>query len=228
MNRGTTNGHLLLTGCADAEARLWSVSAAGKVEGPLRLKGHDGAIRAVAFSPNGRWCATAGERQARRPLGCGDRQAPVLAAAGAEVQTAHHGAVTAIHFTADGWLLSAGRDNVLRLWQLGDGWRPARRHPAGADGRRAPARGQRRRAARAVRPRRGAAPSWTCVTGGAWAPCRAASRVIFRAWRCSRRRAGWCWPGRATAGCSCGASRPTRPRPPSSARPTPTASTAAR
>jgi WD40 repeat protein len=114
-------GHLLLTGCADFRVRLWSVSARGDVSGPVVFaREHDGAVLAVAFSPDGRRCVTAGE----------DRRIGVWDVATAKFQfwirggndgppTAHHGAVTAVSFLPDGRLLSAARDNTLKVWHLG-------------------------------------------------------------------------------------------------------------
>ena len=48
-------GHRLRTG-----SRLWSLSAAGAVKGPRLFPGHEGVIRAVAFSPDGRRVPRAG------------------------------------------------------------------------------------------------------------------------------------------------------------------------
>ena len=51
-----------MTGCADGSLRAWTVSPGGKVAGPVIWEaGHEGPVRAVAFSPDGRRCATAGE-----------------------------------------------------------------------------------------------------------------------------------------------------------------------
>src|SRR5262249_38782143 len=51
-----------LTGCADGRVRRWAVAAGGKVEGPVVLaEGHEGVVRALAFSPDGTRFATAGE-----------------------------------------------------------------------------------------------------------------------------------------------------------------------
>jgi WD40 repeat protein len=112
----------LLTGCADGRLRRWTVAASGKVEGPTVLaEGHEGAVRALAFSPDGGRFATAGED---RRLGVWDAASGArkywLCAGGVGTESAHQGAVTASHFTPDGHLVSAGRDNTLKVWKLGE------------------------------------------------------------------------------------------------------------
>jgi WD40 repeat protein/biotin carboxyl carrier protein len=116
-------GYRLLTGCADGRARLWGISARGDVEGPAVLPGGPGAaIRAVAFSLEGRRLAAGGEDKRLGVWdGASDQFLYWLGAEGNPSECAHQGAVTAIHFTPDGHLISAGRDNVLQVWELGDG-----------------------------------------------------------------------------------------------------------
>ncbi len=112
----------LLTGCADGVVRAWEIDANGGLTGPaLWTAGHAGAIRALALSPDGRRCASAGED---RRVGVWDVATGALlqwVRGDGDGESAHQGAVTWVQFTSDGHLLSAGLDNVLRVWRLRDG-----------------------------------------------------------------------------------------------------------
>jgi WD40 repeat protein len=112
--------NLCLTGAADGKARLFDLS--GTAAEPLReLKGqHRGPITAVAFSPDGSFCATGGE----------DREIHIWEVATGEqryiLPTTHRGAISALHFTPsrpdsmEVQLVSAGKgNNALCLWTLG-------------------------------------------------------------------------------------------------------------
>jgi WD40 repeat protein/mono/diheme cytochrome c family protein len=76
--------------------------------------GHKGAVRALAWAPDGRTAASAG-----------DEAVYVWDAATGRLRwrlEGHSGAVSALAFSADGRrLLSAGADRVVRLWDTGDG-----------------------------------------------------------------------------------------------------------
>ncbi len=111
----------LLTGSGDGRLRSWLLPTGGGAIEPQTWRGeHESAIRAIAASHDGRWVATGGED---RRIGLWDASTGKLsywihgADDGAEV--AHRGAVTSLHFTPDGHLISAGRDNTLKVWKLG-------------------------------------------------------------------------------------------------------------
>ncbi|MCI0464018.1 MAG: efflux RND transporter periplasmic adaptor subunit, partial [Gemmataceae bacterium] len=114
-------GYRLLTGCADGKLRLWSLSAGGKLEGPQILtEGHEGPVRAIAFGPDGRRFATGGED---RRVGVWDAGRGVRVGwlrSGDALDSAHQGAVTWVQFAGPGQLISAGRDNALRVWKLAE------------------------------------------------------------------------------------------------------------
>lgn len=105
-----TGPNLCLSGGADGSARLWDIDQAEPT--PVReLAGkHRGAILCVAFSPDGAFCATAGD----------DRDICLWNTADGTLLyrlTGHIGAVTSVQFTPSFQLVSTARDNTLRLWE---------------------------------------------------------------------------------------------------------------
>lgn len=108
------DANLCLTGTADGKGQLWDLTAQGR--GPLReLDGkHPGGVTAVAFSLDGKVCATAGE----------DREICLwdVATGGLRYQfpAGHRAAANWLQFTTQGSLVSAGHDNTVRLWSLAE------------------------------------------------------------------------------------------------------------
>jgi len=114
---------LLLTGCADGSLRLWDLakesgepiwdSTKGEQTNP-----HRDAITALAFSPDGTWFVTGGE----------DNNIALWQTEGGKllytfdaehgVDNPHQGTITALHFTPQCQLVSASRDNTIRVWGL--------------------------------------------------------------------------------------------------------------
>lgn len=104
--------NLCVSGASDGFARLWDLNdSSGKVKRQLDSR-HRGPINCVAFTPDGKFCATAGD----------DREILIhdVATGGLKYRLAGHvSAVTSLQFMPDSQLLSAGRDKMLRLWKLG-------------------------------------------------------------------------------------------------------------
>jgi WD40 repeat protein len=106
----------LATGAADGKVRLWTLTDQGRIEAEVVELTHSlqSAVRSVALSADGRWCASGGE----------DRQIQIWDTRrgtrlySVRSDTAHLGSITSLQFAPDHHLVSAGRDNVLRVWKL--------------------------------------------------------------------------------------------------------------
>src|SRR5208283_1485701 len=109
-----SESNLCLSGASDGKGRLWKLD--GKIgELALELQGqHDGAITSVAFSPDGKVCVTGGD----------DREICLWDTATGALRyhfpAGHRNAVTSLRFTPRSQLVSAGHDNTLRLWTVGE------------------------------------------------------------------------------------------------------------
>jgi WD40 repeat protein len=115
--------NLCAAGLADGRIVLWDLSQVGKPgvrpQPLLELRdAHRDAISALAFSPDGRWFASGGQDNMIILWQTGSEKAVYPFDTDHGVDNPHQGTVTALHFTPDGKLVSAARDNTLRVWQL--------------------------------------------------------------------------------------------------------------
>jgi WD40 repeat protein len=106
-----------LSGDQEGVARLWDL--AGTEERPLRefKDGHRGAILCVAFSPDGKVCATGGQDALIKLWDCASGNL-LYRIPGDNTTVGHRDWVTAVHFTPEGDLISASRDQTVRIWKL--------------------------------------------------------------------------------------------------------------
>jgi WD40 repeat protein len=122
-----TDSNLCLTAGQDGVARLYDLDTSNDLPVAELRGGHAGPITCVAFSPQGRWCATGGEDRAiclwdsataklQRFAGS---QRSVAAGAGNEAG-GHRGAVTWLAFLSARRLVSAGNGKMLLVWDLNE------------------------------------------------------------------------------------------------------------
>jgi len=110
-----TPDRLVVTGADDGKIRLWDLNAIPEDLKPLRVfEGtHAAAVLAVAFSPNGAFCASADERTifvwdvktGKKLYQCAN---------------GHRASITDLTFTPQCRLVSVSKDNTLCVWELGN------------------------------------------------------------------------------------------------------------
>jgi WD40 repeat protein len=123
-----SEANLCLTAANDGIGRLYDLDAGGGTPVHELRSGHSGPINCVAFGPQGKWCATGGDDKViclwdaatgnmiqRFTGGQKNLSAEAAAAAGG-----HRGAVTSLAFLSTSRLVSAGKDNVLLVWNLNE------------------------------------------------------------------------------------------------------------
>jgi WD40 repeat protein len=107
-------GNLCLTGADDGIARIWDLDNPDPAKSVRDLKGrHQARIVSVAFSPDGKTCATADEREiCLWDVASGDMKYHFPAQ--------HRGQITYVQYTPQAKLMSAARDHSLCFWRLGE------------------------------------------------------------------------------------------------------------
>lgn len=115
---------LCATGAADGKIHLWNLFPDKNAEPrPLPLfeqplEGHKDAVTALAFSADGAWLASGAADGTIKLWSAADGKLVYLQRGAAFDDNPHQGSVTALAFTPHSRLVSASRDNTLRVWNL--------------------------------------------------------------------------------------------------------------
>jgi WD40 repeat protein len=106
---------MVLTGCDDGKARLWSLAEMGSEKPTIVLETHhEGGVQAAAFSPDGSKCVTSDDRG---EIFLSDT------ATGKKLYAfprMHNSTVGCLHFTPQCTVISVGKDNTAIVWKMGE------------------------------------------------------------------------------------------------------------
>jgi len=108
------SGIIAVTGGDDGKLRVWDLSNPTKLsdEPKAQLEGHTGAVAAIAFSPDGRFLATAADRDVNIWDAVEWKKLYAL-------PVEHRDMVTGLHMTPQGTLITVSKDRTLKIWKLG-------------------------------------------------------------------------------------------------------------
>ncbi len=112
--------NICLAGCGNGDIYLWDLNKEPEpYKEPIRkAHGNDASITALAFSPDGKYFASGGSDGSIKLWTTEDGALQYAFIPQNGVETCHDDAVTSLNFTPQCRLISAGRDNTLRVWQL--------------------------------------------------------------------------------------------------------------
>ncbi|HYV34888.1 MAG TPA: hypothetical protein VE988_04235 [Gemmataceae bacterium] len=110
-------GAWLLVGCADGSITLWDLTQPDQAVKVITDQ-HRGPVTALAFSPDGDYFASGGEDNSI-VMWSADGEKMYAFDADHGVNEPHQGTITSLNFTPQCTLVSAARDNTLRVWTLG-------------------------------------------------------------------------------------------------------------
>lgn len=109
--------NICLGGCANGVIYLWNLDKEDAE--PIKLThGSDASITSLAFSPDGKLFASGASDGSIKLWTTEDAVEKYAFVPANGVAQCHEDAVTSLHFTPQCKLISAGRDNSLRVWSL--------------------------------------------------------------------------------------------------------------
>ncbi len=112
--------NICIVGCTNGSIYLWDLDKDDDtpIKEHQRAHGGDVAITALAFSPDGKYFATGAADGSIKIWSTEDRAELYGFVPSNGVEKAHDDAVTTLAFTPQCKLISAGRDNDMRVWNL--------------------------------------------------------------------------------------------------------------